>query len=153
MSIDPAELSIFLPSQPLPSGSLIQHDQYVLVKRNIFKNIFPTSESEALSSIPNRDSHARDKTIKHHSLFFHTELKIYYLSYSVYSYDSFDIADPSSMQGTCHRSIWWWPNSPLSSFDPVIELWNTEFEGLMFDTLRRHVEMTSLSISQVVNNS
>ena len=97
MSIDPAELSIFLPSQPLPSGSLIQHDQYLLVKRNIFKNIFPTSESEALSSIPNRDSHARDKTIKHQSLFFHTELKIYYLSYSVYSYDSFDIADPSSM--------------------------------------------------------
>ena len=34
--------------------------------------------------------------------FFFTELRTYYLSYSIYKHDATDIADPSSMQDVCH---------------------------------------------------
>ena len=38
-------------------------------------------------------------------LYFYAELKIYHLSYSIYStskHDAIDMADPSSMQDACH---------------------------------------------------
>ena len=34
--------------------------------------------------------------------FFFTELRTYYLSYSINRHDATDIADPSSMQDACH---------------------------------------------------
>ena len=48
-------------------------------------------------------SRAWDK--EHLSLFRYAELKIYHLSYSIYStskHDAIDMADPSSMQDACH---------------------------------------------------
>ena len=33
------------------------------------------------------------------------ELKTYYLSYSIYKHYTIDIADPSSMQDTCHMNF------------------------------------------------
>ena len=38
-------------------------------------------------------------------LYFFTKLKTYHLSYSIYKHDAMDIADPSSLQDTCHMNF------------------------------------------------
>ena len=49
-------------------------------------------------------SHARDEA-KNFFLCFFTELKNYYLSYSICEHDAIDIAGPSSMQDACHMNF------------------------------------------------
>ena len=49
-------------------------------------------------------SHARDEA-KNFFLCFFTELKNYYLSYSICEHDATDIAGPSSMQDACRMNF------------------------------------------------
>ena len=63
-------------------------------------------------------SHARDK-LNIPSFSFLSELKIYHLSFFVITHGAFDIADPSSMEDTCHNELSKYdlarPASPSSS--------------------------------------
>ena len=50
-------------------------------------------------------SSRHERGTKNIFLYFYAELKIYHLSYSIYStskHDAIDMADPSSMQDACH---------------------------------------------------
>ena len=49
-------------------------------------------------------SHARDK-LNIPSFLFLSELNIYHLSFFIITHGAFDIADPSSMQDTCHNEL------------------------------------------------
>ena len=94
-------------------GKDVEKDVFPLVTSGGTKNIFP---------------------------YFYAEFKIDHLSYSIYSiskHDAIDMADPSSVQDACHIWTSWWPCSPQSLFDLVVEHRSTECEGLRFDNTWR----------------
>ena len=45
------------------------------------------------------------RIIDEEHLYFFTELKTYHLPYSICKHDAIDIADPSSLQDTCHMNF------------------------------------------------
>ena len=56
------------------------------------------------------------------------------LLFPVYKHYAINIADPNSMQDTCHMNFVIWPRSLPSHYGSVVEHWSAESEGLRFDS-------------------
>ena len=64
-----------------------------------------------------------------------SKLKIYHFSNSIYKHDAIDIADPSSMQDTCHI---WLRNGLAHYRGSEVEHQSAESKGLRFDSSWPH---------------
>ena len=70
------------------------------------------------------------KAQKNIFLHLNTKLSIYYLSYSIYTQDPFDIVNLSNMQDTCHMWTKRWPSTALCPCGSGLENRRAESEDL-----------------------
>ena len=69
------------------------------------------------------------------NIFLHLPTNIYYLSYSIYTQEPFDIVNLSSMQDTCHMWTHQWPSAALCPCGSGLENSRAECEDLRFSFL------------------